>query len=100
VQAEFSAKLWAYGDEPGSWHFVTLPVEVADELRDHADSAGPRRGFGSIRVSATIGSTTWQTSLFPDTKRGSMLLPVKKLVRVAEDLEPGDSCMVTVEILD
>jgi hypothetical protein len=97
---DFTAELWAYGDEPGSWHFVTLPVDLADELRDRADAAGPRRGFGSIRVSATIGATTWQTSLFPEAKGGSMVLPVKKPVRLAEDIEAGDVCSVAVEVLD
>jgi hypothetical protein len=97
MRVQFTADLWAYGDEPGSWHFVTLPVEVAHEVRD---GAGPRRGFGSIRVSVTVGDTSWQTSLFPDSKSESMVLPVKKAVRVAEDLEAGEPCEVTVEVLD
>jgi hypothetical protein len=96
VRTSFTAELWAYGDEPGSWHFVTLPVEVADEIRDEA---GPRPGFGSIRVSATLGGTTWPTSLFPEAQGGSMVLPVKKRVRRAEGLEAGDRCAVTVEVV-
>jgi hypothetical protein len=96
VCTSFTAELWAYGDEPGSWHFVTLPVEVADEIRDEA---GPRPGFGSIRVSATLGGTTWPTSLFPEAQGGSMVLPVKKRVRRAEGLEAGDRCAVTVEVV-
>jgi hypothetical protein len=96
VRTSFTAELWAYGDEPSSWHFVTLPVEVADEIRDEA---GPRPGFGSIRVSATLGGTTWPTSLFPEAQGGSMVLPVKKRVRRAEGLEAGDRCAVTVEVV-
>ena len=92
---QFTAELWAYAEEPGSWHFVTLPLEVADEIRDEA---GPRGGFGSIRVSATVGDTRWQTSLFPEARGGSMVLPMKKAVRLAQGLEAGASCDVELEV--
>ena len=38
-----------------AWHFVTLPPELADDVREVG--AGARAGFGSVRVTATIGST-------------------------------------------
>ena len=91
----FVAELWAHGDDPGSWHFVTLPMDAAEEVRD---DAGPRPGFGSIRVSVTVGATTWQTSLFPESGGESFVLPVKKPVRVAEGVEAGDVCELTVEV--
>lgn len=69
---------------------------VADDL---SADAGPRRGFGSIRVEARIGDTTWHTSLFPDSKSGSLLLPVKKQVRLAEDIEPGSTCEVALRLI-
>ena len=97
MQVQFSADLWAHRDEPSGWHFVTLPRDVADELRDEA---GPRPGFGSIRVSVALGGTTWQTSLFPEGQGGSMVLPVKKSVRRAEGVVAGDRCTLTVEIVD
>ena len=61
----FSAEIWEHSpDEPGSWHFCTLPVDVADDV---SIEAGPRGGFGSVRVEVSIGSSTWRTSLFPDS---------------------------------
>ena len=60
---------------------------------------GPREGFGSIRVEVRIGSTSWRTSLFPETATGTMVLPVKKQVRRAEDLYAGATCDVTVEVV-
>jgi hypothetical protein len=91
----FDAEVWLYeGDAP--WHFATLPVDVADELR--ARTAGRRRGFGSIRVQATIGSTTWETSLFPDRKSGSYLLPVKAEIRRREQIEPGDTVTIALDL--
>ena len=56
-------------------------------------------GFGSVRVEATIGATTWQTSIFPDTRRRTYVLPVKKAVRAAEGLADGSSADVTLVVL-
>lgn len=93
----FSAELWEH-DGDGGWHFVTVPVEVADEVRDRAGHVA--RGFGSIRVRATLGATTWTTSLFPSTSDGSYVLPVKKQVRRAEALHAGDSVEVGLVLVD
>ena len=96
VQHTFRATLWEHSPEdPGSWHFLTLPVELAEDL---TLEAGPREGFGSIRVEARIGSTTWRTSLFPEAAAGSFVLPVKKPVRLAEGLSAGSTCEVALEV--
>jgi hypothetical protein len=93
----FSAELWRYqGDGP--WHFVTLPFEEADEIDERTTEV--QRGFGSVKVLVTVGSTTWSTSLFPDSKARSYVLPIKKQVRVAERLEPGDVVEVSFELVD
>ncbi len=88
--AEFTAEVWLYPGEAG-WHFVTLPIELADDLDQIVEERG---GFGSIRVEVTIGDTTWKTSLFPDKKVASMVLPVKKAVREREGLQAGSSASV------
>lgn len=80
---EFTGTLWRYPGDAG-WHFVTLPTDVADVIDE---VVGRRGGFGSVPVEAAIGATTWKTSLFPDTKAASFVLPVKKTVRHAERLE-------------
>jgi hypothetical protein len=41
-----------------------------------------------VRVTVTVGGSTWQTSVFP-TKTGTYVLPVKKPVRTAENLTEG-----------
>ena len=98
AEYRFRAELWEHSPgEPGSFHFLTLPSELSDDL---AAEAGPPRGFGSIRVEARIGSTTWRTSLFPDAAQGSFVLPVKKSVRRDEDLEHGTPCDVMLSIVD
>jgi hypothetical protein len=80
---EFTSELWIYPGEAG-WHFVTLPTDVADAIDE---TVGERAGFGSIPVEATIGASTWKTSLFPDKQSASFVLPVKKAVRQRELLE-------------
>jgi hypothetical protein len=96
VQHEFRAELWEHSPgDPGSWHFLTLPAELAEDI---TLEAGLREGFGSIRVEVSIGSTTWRTSLFPDAATGSFVLPVKKQVRQAEGLGAGAACRVTLEV--
>ena len=94
----FRGYLWAHSiTSPGSWHFVTIPVDLADDI---IGEAGQRNAFGSIRVEATIGATTWRTSLSPDKTRGSLLLPVKKQVRSIEDISDGSPCDVALSIVD
>jgi hypothetical protein len=94
---EFTAPLWRYPGE-GGWHFVSLPPEIGDDITDV--TAGIRGGFGSVRVAVTVGATAWRTSIFPDNKTGTYLLPVKKEVRDAEKLETGDDVRARVQIVD
>ena len=89
----FDSELWRH-DGPAAWYFVSLPSEVADEVE--AVAGATAGGFGSVRVDVTIGATRWSTSLFPDGKRATYVLPVKKAVRVAEGLGDGSPVRVTV----
>ena len=57
-----------------------------------------RKGFGSIKVTAEIAGHMWQTSVFPDSKSGSYLLPVKKSVRAAARISAGDEVEVRLSI--
>lgn len=94
---QFMASIWPWKEHEGSWWFVTVPEDVSDDIEDlHGGSAG---GFGSIKVEATVGSTTWRTSLFPSSEQRAYVLPVKKAVRVAESLvedEPFELRLVCV----
>ena len=89
----FTAELWEWAARD-SWFFLTLPEDLADDIQARTDDT-VRRGFGSLKVEATIGATTWRTSIFPE-KDGSYVLPVKKPVRVAERIEPGDRVEVSL----
>lgn len=80
-----------------SWFFLSLPEAEADDIE--AEFGHRAGGFGSVRVQVTIGSTTWSTSLFPDNKRATYVLPVKKAVRSAEGLVAGSRVSVALEVL-
>lgn len=96
---DFEAELWRWeARRDDSWIFVSLPVDASEDIRELA--GGRRRGFGSLRVRATIGASTWTTSIFPDGKRNSYVLPVKRDIRKAQHLDAGDLATVTIELID
>ena len=95
--ASFRATVWVY-EGPAGWHFLSLPTEIADEIADRV--ADRTSAFGSVRVEAEIGATSWTTSLFPDARSGTYLLPLKKAVRAAEDLADGSSVTVHLTVLE
>jgi Domain of unknown function (DUF1905) len=88
-----TGEIWRYPGDAG-WHFLTLPDAIADELR--ARYAGEHRPFGSLRVRATLGATTWDTSLFADRRTESYLLPIKAQIRKREELSAGRRVTVTI----
>lgn len=91
----FRSELWAYPGK-GGWHFVTLPQDMAANIR--SATAGMARPWGSLSVEATLGQSRWRTSLFADSKSGSYLLPVKASVRSREALHAGDAMDIAVEL--
>lgn len=101
TEHEFTAELWRWQardeEKGGAWFFVSLPFDVADAIDDEA---GPRKGFGSIRVEVRVGASTWRTSVFPSVEDKTFVLPVKKAVRVAEGLSEGGPCAVRLRTVD
>ena len=92
LRFSFDAELWEWSEGPGSWHFLSLPGDASDDIREQAGPKGP--GFGSVPVDVAIGETKWSTSVFPDKKGGVYVLPVKKAVREAEGLAAGSRVQV------
>lgn len=79
-----------------AWYFLTIDGETAAAIR--AAATGKTNGFGSVRVTATIGKTSWQTSLFPSKDSGGYLLPLKASVRRAERLDGGTTATATLAL--
>lgn len=98
AEFRFSATVWLWNGE-SSWHFIGLPEEVADEIK--ALTEGRRRGLGSVPVEVCSADVTWQTSIFPDSKSGTYVLPLKKQVRrQLGHCEEGSRITVTLRIRD
>ncbi|KQM81384.1 DUF1905 domain-containing protein [Agromyces sp. Leaf222] len=96
MRFEFTAPLWEWTAR-AEWYFVTVPDEASADIRE---IPRPPRGFGSVRVRASVGGSTWTTSIFPDSSVGCYVLPVKKAVRVAEGLQEGGDVGVALTVLD
>jgi hypothetical protein len=92
VELDFRAPLWRWEGGKSAWFFITLPKEATAEIQK--DGGHKLKPFGSVRVTARIGSTRWQTSLFPAPQLNSYLLPVKATVREKEQLREGDEVEV------
>jgi hypothetical protein len=98
----FTAELSRWTPQPpakASWHFVTVTGAVADALRARAfelRAMGGARGFGSVRVEASIHGVPFASSVFPHSESGGYVLPVKAEVRRAAGIAAGD--LVKVEI--
>jgi hypothetical protein len=95
-QFSFDSRVWEW-EGPSSWHFVSLPEDLADLVGEAF--AQRARGFRSLRVEVTIEAERWRTSIFPDSKRGTYLLPVKKEIRQRLGLGPGSDVSVGLTIL-
>lgn len=91
----FQLKVWLYSGQ-AAWHFVTLPEVESNLLREVY--AHEHRGWGSLPVSAQIGQTRWQTSIFFDQKRKGYLLPIKAMVRKKEKIGVDDVVSLHLEI--
>ncbi len=96
-----SAALWRWTSPkaPAAWHFITIAGAAGEALSATAlmrRLEGGGRGFGSLKVVATIGESSWQTSVFPSSEEGWML-PVKAAVRKAEGIIEGDVVDISLE---
>jgi hypothetical protein len=79
-----------------AWHFFSLPKKEAAQIKETFGRVA--RGWGSIRVAAKVGATRWESSIFPDKKAGTYLLPLKALIRKKEGIEAGDTITVRLSI--
>ncbi|MGB5778108.1 MAG: DUF1905 domain-containing protein [Allopontixanthobacter sediminis] len=99
----FTAPLTRWQGDRGTYHLVVISGEAAKQVAMHARlhrlEFGKRRGFGSVKVTARIGGTSWSSSVFPQQKQSEWVLLIAKKVMLAEDLSEGDPIAAELELL-
>ena len=95
---EFEAMIWLWQTPKAAWHFVTVPLEISESIRFFNPPAA-KRGWGSVRVEATIGGIQWKSSIFPDKESGSYLLPIKAEIRKTESLALDDTVKLQLRLI-
>ncbi len=97
---EFTAECWLWQAEKAAWHFVTLPEDQSEEIKFFSENnSTKKRGWGAVKVKATIGDTTWETSIFPHKESNAYILPIKAAVRKSEQFQASDTVTVKLAIL-
>lgn len=95
VKYTFSAPTWQHSS-PGGWYFVSLPMEMAEEIRTNLK--WQEEGWGRLKAIAQIGHTKWETAIWFDTKHNTYLLPLKAEVRKKERCEANQDVDVFIWI--
>lgn len=87
------------GRFPGvaAWHFTIIPKKDSAIIKSRFSDL--KRGWGSLVVLVSTNNTKWRTSIFPDTKTGTYILPVKKEILNKENISEGKSIVYTLEII-
>lgn len=80
----------------GAWRFLVLPKKESTEIKMNFGMHA--KGWGSLPVAVTVGKTTWDTSIFPDKKSGTYLLPLKAKVRKVEDIYDDDTVAFEIRL--
>lgn len=94
---EFEGEVWRWNARrDADWFFVSVPLELSEAVRE---TQTYRRGFGGVRVEATIGGSVWRTSIFPQSD-GAYVLPLKRTVREAEGFGLDDVVAVRLAVID
>lgn len=93
---KINVRVWLYPGDYASWHFVTIPKAESANISKLFHEF--KKGWGSLPVKVTLGKTIWKTSIFPDRKSGTFILPLKALVRKNEGIEAGDNVQITLVV--
>jgi hypothetical protein len=87
-----TVKIWKWPGDMG-WHFITIPREYYENIRGEYPK-------GMVHVTATTGNISWNTALFPHTKSKSFILPIKKSIRIKEDLFEGEEIKIKLVFIN
>ncbi len=84
-------------DNSGAWRFARVPENISEKIKE-MQKGKLRRGWGAVYVRVKIKKSEWKTSIFPDKRSGTYLLPLKKEIRYEENLYDGIEINVSIEV--
>ncbi len=93
IRYKFSANVWQYSGQ-SNWYFVSIPIVLASEIRQNFK--WQEEGWGRMKVKVKIGETDWESAIWYDKKQGTYLLPLKKVIRIKEQIDVGK--IITVNL--
>jgi hypothetical protein len=89
-------KVWIWPGESANWFFVYVDTPGIQKIREETKG---KRGFGAVRVRATLRGSTWESSMFWSKKDKCYIFPLKAQVRKKEDVLDGDEVKITFELI-
>ena len=95
IRYEFEATLFRWAARRELWVFARVPTEISEEIHDMPH---PPAGFGSVKVDASLGSSRWSTSIFPESD-GTYVLAISRPIRRREGVDLGDTVHIGIETL-
>ncbi|HRE75563.1 MAG TPA: DUF1905 domain-containing protein [Flavobacteriales bacterium] len=95
INYTFTATTWQH-TAPGGWYFVSMPVEMAAEIREHLK--WQEEGWGRLKAIAETGNSKWETAIWFDTKHKTYILPLKAEIRKKENIVLNQEIEVIVWI--
>ncbi|MEL1242402.1 DUF1905 domain-containing protein [Flavobacterium flavipallidum] len=95
IKYDFSAEVWQH-KAPGGWYFISLPKNLAIEIRSALQSE--EEGWGRLKAIAKTGKSEWKTAIWFDTKKNSYLLPLKAEIRKKENITAGKIIPITLSL--
>jgi hypothetical protein len=94
VDREFEGVVFTWRG-PSPFHFVAVPEDVCTDLQ--AVAALVSYGWGMVPARVSVGSSTWETSLWP--KDGGYLVPLRDQIRTAERISIDDVVRVRLAVV-
>jgi hypothetical protein len=95
IRYQFEALMWRVNAQ-GGWHFVSLPKDISDEIREALK--WQEQGWGRMKATAIIGDLRWETAIWFDTKRGTYILPIKSIIRTKTGIRLNEATAIQIEI--
>lgn len=85
---KFEAKVKQFPGK-GGWIYAPVPSELIDLSKKSS-------AWGMVPITATIKTTTWDTSLLP-MGNGTFFIALKAVIRKKEAIEPGNKLTISFD---